>query len=75
MDKFIYLKSLLKGPAQIAVQGLTISVENYDIAIKILDRDERKELLIRLHIDKFSTCLTLKIYANCMTHAKYTHVA
>nr|XP_042900513.1 uncharacterized protein LOC122269796 [Parasteatoda tepidariorum] len=37
IDKFTYLKSLLKSKAQIAIQGLTLSEKNYDIAINILE--------------------------------------
>lgn len=53
VDKFTYLKGLLKGSAQIAIQGLTITDENYSLALQILEnRYGKKEMLIRSHINK-----------------------
>lgn len=52
IDKFTYLKSLLKSSAQHAIKGLSLSEKNYEIAVKILvDRYGKKEILIRSHIN------------------------
>ena len=34
VDKFNYLRSLLRGPAREAVSGLTLTVANYDDVLK-----------------------------------------
>lgn len=53
VDKFTYLKTLLKSSAQTAIQGLPITEENYDTAVQILEnRYGKKEMLIRSHINK-----------------------
>jgi hypothetical protein len=35
VDKFNYLKNLLKGPAALTIAGLQLSAENYDTAVKL----------------------------------------
>ena len=52
VDKFNYLRSLLRGPAQEAVSGLTLSTANYDGAIEILQkRFGNKQRIISHHVD------------------------
>ena len=36
VDKLSYLKSLLRGPAQLALEGLSMTGPNYDVAVDIL---------------------------------------
>ena len=51
--KFNYLKNYLKGQAANSISGLTLSSENYDEAINILNkRFGNKQLLISSHIEK-----------------------
>ena len=51
--KFNYLKSFLKGQALNAVEGLSLTSENYKEAVAILDtRYGNKQLLITSHIEK-----------------------
>ena len=38
IDKFTYLKTLLKGPALNAIQGITLPEGNYKAAIQILNQ-------------------------------------
>ncbi|XP_045205909.2 uncharacterized protein LOC123558098 [Mercenaria mercenaria] len=50
VDKFNYLKGKLTGEARAAIAGLTLSNENYQVAIKILqDRFGDKQEIIDLH--------------------------
>ena len=37
IDKMNYLKSLVEGPAAAAIKGLSLTMENYSSARKILD--------------------------------------
>ena len=51
--KFTYLRGLLKGTAQAAVNGLTLTDSNYDEAVTILrDRFGNKQLLISANMDR-----------------------
>ena len=53
ITKFTYLKSFLKGQSLSAIQGLSLTSENYKEAVKILsDRYGNKQLLITSHMDK-----------------------
>ena len=53
VDKFNYLKSVLNSDAERAISGLSLTEENYDKAIKILEnRFGRKELIIDSHMNK-----------------------
>ena len=51
ISKLTYLKSVLKGEAKVCIEGLTLSKENYDVAIKLLqERYGKKEKIIFSHI-------------------------
>ena len=53
IENFNYLKSKLNGEAKSAIQGLTLSKENYDVAIGILkDRFGNEQEVIDLHCSK-----------------------
>ena len=53
IDKFNYLKSLLEGPASRAIQGLTLSILNYDSAVEILEeRFGKPQQIISAHMDE-----------------------
>ncbi|XP_052771144.1 uncharacterized protein LOC128210829 [Mya arenaria] len=53
VDKFNYLKGKLTGEARSAIAGLTLSNENYGVAIKILhERFGDKQEIIDLHYKK-----------------------
>ena len=52
IDKFNYLKTLPDGPATRSIQGLTLTSNNYDTAIEILqDRFGKKQYIIAVHMD------------------------
>ena len=52
VDKFNYLYSLLEGPGLRAIQGLTITAENYKSAIDILnERFDKTQQVISAHMD------------------------
>lgn len=51
ISKFSYLQSFLTGDAKISIQGLSLTSENYSVALDILrDRFGRKERIIFGHI-------------------------
>ena len=53
IEKFIYLRSKLNGEAKRANQGLTLSKENYGVAISILkERFGNEQEVIDLHYNK-----------------------
>lgn len=53
-DKFNYLKSYLKGAAEIAIEGLTLTEENYLAAVEILiNRFGRKDLQVSARLNNF----------------------
>ena len=53
VDKFNYLRGKLVGEARSAISGLSLSNENYDIAVKILhERYGDVQEIIDLHYDK-----------------------
>ena len=66
IDKFSYLKSLLEGPAERAIQGLTLTDANYFAAIEILkDRFGKRQQIITSHMDdllKIPACTNEKAY-------------
>jgi len=80
VDKFNYLCSLLEGPASKVVQGLTLSEDNYDTAVALLqDRFGNKQAIISAHIDELSRLpdgsldrpLTLRsVYDKIMIHTR-----
>ena len=50
--KFNHLKSLLEGKALLAIQGLTLTKENYGNAVKLLkDRFGDPQIIIKSHMD------------------------
>ncbi len=52
VDKFNYLYSLLEGPGLCAIQGLTITAENYKSVIDILnERFGKTQQVISAHMD------------------------
>ena len=62
IDKFNYLNLLLEGRALRAIQGLTISEENYDAVVDILQqRFGKTQQTISAHMDelmKIPACTT-----------------
>ena len=53
IDKFNYLNSLLEGRALRAVQGLTVSEDNYEAAVEILQqRFGKPQQIISAHMDE-----------------------
>ena len=53
IDKFNYLNSLLEGPASRAIQGLTVTENNYHAAIEILQqRFGKPQQIISAHMDE-----------------------
>ena len=62
IDKFTYLRSLLEGPAAIAIAGLTLSSPNYAEAITILKkRFGNKQAIVSRHMD---TLMSLEAVAS-----------
>ena len=52
IDKFNYLRVLLEGPAAQAIQGLALSVANYETTVEILQRCLGKtQQIISAHMD------------------------
>ena len=52
VDKFIYLRSLLKGSAEETISGFSLSEGNYKEAIKLLsERYGNKQITITAHMD------------------------
>ena len=60
VDKFNYLHALLEGQAAQAIQGLTLSESNYQVAVEILhERFGKTQQIISAHMDellKLPTC-------------------
>ena len=51
--KFSYLKSILKGTAAMAISGISVNNENYDVALRLLrERFGRPEKIIELLYSK-----------------------
>jgi len=51
IDKFNYLKALLKGPVAQAIQGLTLFEANYTAAIELIkERFGKTQQIISAHI-------------------------
>ena len=62
VDKFNYLKSLLKGLAALAIAGLQLSAENYDTAVKLLEEPFRnKQVMISGHMDSLLKITSFKV--------------
>ena len=54
IDKFTYLKSLIKHPADECISGLALTRENYNAAVELLkQRYGNKQLLINAYMDSF----------------------
>ncbi|GFX57646.1 uncharacterized protein TNCV_2676321 [Trichonephila clavipes] len=81
VEKFNYLKSYLIDEAEIAIRGLTLSANNYTIALNIIkERFGRKDLIIDSHISKLlhlnpvrksDDILSLrKLYSECEIHIR-----
>ena len=53
VSKFTYLKSVLRGPALTAIAGISVTGDNYQLAVKLLkDRFGKKEVIIELLYSK-----------------------
>ncbi|XP_066926052.1 uncharacterized protein [Clytia hemisphaerica] len=53
VEKLTYLTSLLEGEAESCIQGITLSNENYDIALKMLkERFGDEQIIISAHMNK-----------------------
>ncbi|XP_028413518.1 uncharacterized protein LOC114536352 [Dendronephthya gigantea] len=52
VDKFNYLRSLLDGIAASAIEGFSLTKENYDAAINLLqDRFAKTQIIVSSHMD------------------------
>ena len=61
VEKMNYLINLVQGDAEATVKGLTLSHDNYKIAIKLLkDRFDDPQLLISTHMNKLLELETLQ---------------
>ena len=53
IDKFNYLHSLLEGAAALSIQGLSLTADNYDSAIELLNnRFGNTQLIIATHMEE-----------------------
>ena len=53
INKFNYLKMLLDGPTASTIQGLTLSKENYEAALELIQEHYSKsQQVIATHMDK-----------------------
>jgi len=53
VEKMTYLTSLLEGEAESCIEGITLSNENYDVALKMLqERFGDEQILISAHMNK-----------------------
>ena len=52
IDKFNYLRSLLKGAASQAIQGLALSSDNYDSAVDFNERFGKTQQIISAHMEE-----------------------
>ena len=61
VDKFSYLKSLLEGPAEDCISGLTLTTENYQEAVELLkSRFGNTQLLINRYAESFDELKVIK---------------
>ena len=84
ITKFTYLRSLLKGEASAAVQGLSLTADNYktacDILLKRLGRSERIifyhiQRLLQIKIESSPSVLVLwEFYDNLQAHVRSLEV-
>ena len=52
VEKFVYLRSLLKPPALTVIQGLALSEANYETALDLIkNRFGKKDIIVRYKID------------------------
>ena len=74
IDKFNYLKSLIKGPAARAIQGLILTNDNYDTAVKILEeRFGKRQQIVSAHMDellKIPSCTNNKAHSLRLVYDK-----
>ncbi|KMQ90768.1 hypothetical protein RF55_9440 [Lasius niger] len=69
VEKLHYLKSCLKGEAELLVRNLSITDENFDRAWNVLtDYFENNRLLVRSYISKFTALQKLKANRRAWTH-------
>ena len=74
IDKFNYLKSLIERPAARAIQGLTLTNDNYDTAVKILEeRFGKRQQIVSAHMDellKIPSCTNDKAHSLRLVYDK-----
>ena len=62
IEKFNYLLSYLEGPAFRAIKGLSITEQNYDVALKLLqDRYGDVQVIVNSHMDKLLSVRTVQV--------------
>lgn len=60
IQKFYYLKSVLKGEASELIHNLTVTADNYHLARTLLqDRFENKKIIVNSHITEIFNCPNL----------------
>ena len=74
IDKFNYLKSLIEGPAARAIQGLTLTNDNYETAVKMLEeRFGKRQQIVSAHMDellKIPSCTNDKLHSLRLVYDK-----
>ncbi|XP_065891574.1 uncharacterized protein [Dysidea avara] len=71
VSKFSYLKGTLRGVASVAISGISVTEENYDVALKLLkERFGRKESIVEVLYAKLQNLPT----SSCkFSDIQYTH--
>ena len=83
VERFTYLKGLVRGAAAEAITGLSITAANYAEVVEVLNRRfGSKQRIIQEHMDKLllleavRSCRNLReLYASCTTTLKETCAA
>lgn len=72
-EKFTYLKTYLTGTATKAVAGLTLTDNNYDAAVDLLQsRFRRKDLFVNAHMSKLLNLTPVKRSSDvCLMNVKF----
>ncbi|XP_035205973.1 uncharacterized protein LOC118181004 [Stegodyphus dumicola] len=81
VEKFSYLKSYLTDEAEVALRGLALSSENYEIVLNILkERFGRKDIIIDAHTARllnlspvrksYDIIALRRLYSECETHIR-----